>query len=370
MLIPAPFPPEEGIGYYVYNLTKKLQSYGHEVTIVTRGKTAESENIEGIKLIKLPFVRLYPFHIQLHGRYVNNYLRKHKDEFDLIHVHTPLAPIPKTKLPVVCTVHTSVVGDSEHIEVVDLKSLFIKLYSPTMGKYLVSKLIRSSRCVMTVSPAIANELERFYCYQGAVIVGNGINPEEFVVPNENKERDYLLYVGRLSYRKGVLDLIKAIEIVSKEREIHLIVCGKGDIEKELVNYVDNNHLQKQVIFKGHVSRLELIELYKSAKAFILPSHYEGLPTTLLEAMAARTPVIVSDIPAIKGLIEDGVNGLLYETGSIKELSEKIVILLKDEQLADTMSINGYQTIVSGYTWDTITRAILRCYDQAIVGVRD
>ena len=68
MLMSNPFPPEEGIGNYVYNLSKKLIENGHEVTIMTRGSIKnKSEVFDGINIIKIPFIPIYPFHIKIHG---------------------------------------------------------------------------------------------------------------------------------------------------------------------------------------------------------------------------------------------------------------------------------------------------------------
>lgn len=369
MLMSTPFPPEEGIGYYVYNLSKMLISKGHEVTVVTRGRNKIlTVDLQGIKVVKLPFIGLYPFHVQLHGSFVNKYLKEHQNEFDLIHVHTPLAPIPKTGLPIVCTVHTSVIGDSKHIKVVDLKSLSIKIFSPTVGKHLVSNLIRKSREVMTVSAAINDELGIFYGFSNSTVVGNGFDRNEFFSQFKSNRKKYLLYVGRLSYRKGVYDLVKAIQLVQIEKRIELIICGKGEIQDELKNYIDKNNLNKYIFLKGHVDREELISLYHDARAFVLPSHYEGLPTTLLEAMATGSPVIVSNIPAIRGLIVNDVSGLIFSTGSVKDLSEKILAIIKDDSLANRLGVEGQRRVFSDYTWDTVYDRVFECYKKAFSGV--
>lgn len=68
MIISTPFPPEEGIGYHVYNLSKKLIERGHEVTVITRGGLeTEKMNFDGIEVLKAPFVPLYLFHVSING---------------------------------------------------------------------------------------------------------------------------------------------------------------------------------------------------------------------------------------------------------------------------------------------------------------
>lgn len=371
MIIPTRFPPEEGIGYYVYHLSQELLRKGHEVTVITRGKrTVDHSTLNGIRVVKLPFTHFYPFHIQLHGRHVNNFLREHENEFDLIHIHTPLTPVPKTKLPIVSTVHTSVIGDAKEIEVIDLKSLMIKLYSPIFAKRIISKLLLVSRKVMTVSAAVSDELRLYCSYESAIVVGNGVNIEEFSRPPVRNRKEYVLYVGRLSYRKGVLDLIKAMETVIQDHNIKLIICGKGEIEGDLRDYIHKKGLDNSVIINGHIKRNELIEMYYGAKVFILPSHYEGLPTTLLESMAAGTPVITSDIPAVEGLIENGVTGYKYAKGSAIDLAGKIKMLLENEQIANEVGARGRKKVISEYLWEIITSRVLDCYYQSINEVKD
>lgn len=370
MIIPTPFPPEEGIGYYVYHLSQELLRKGHEVTVITRGKrTVDHSTMNGVRVVKLPFTHFYPFHIQLHGRHVNKYLREHENEFDLIHIHTPLTPVPKTKLPIVSTVHTSVIGDAKQIDVIDLKSLMIKLYSPIFAKGIISKLLRVSRKVMTVSAAVSDELRSYYRYESAIVVGNGVNIEEFSYPPVKNRKEYVLYVGRLSYRKGVFDLIKAMDAVVRDNDIKLIICGKGEIEKELARTIDDKGLKEKIELKGHVTRSELIELYYNATMFVLPSHYEGLPTTLLEAMASGTPVISSNIPAVADLIVNEKNGLLFDTGNEAELASKIHILRTNRELGDNIGKEARTLIFTKYSWYAISDKVLQVYHVALNEVR-
>ena len=94
MIISTPFPPEEGIGHYIYNLSKKLMENGHKITVITRGSfKTKIEFFEGIRVIKVPFIPLYPFHIHIHKFFVNRIFKSIENEFDLIHFHTPLPPV-------------------------------------------------------------------------------------------------------------------------------------------------------------------------------------------------------------------------------------------------------------------------------------
>ena len=86
MIMSTPFPPEEGIGNYVYGLSSKLINLGHKVTIITRGNLFKTrrEFIDDICVIKPPFFPLYPFHIQFHGLFLNRIFKKMEEEFDIL----------------------------------------------------------------------------------------------------------------------------------------------------------------------------------------------------------------------------------------------------------------------------------------------
>ena len=97
MVISTPFPPEEGIGYYAYNLSKKLIEKGHEVTIFTRGSfRTRYKFYEGINVVEVPFFPLYPFHVNLHGFIFKRLFKSKESDFDLVHIHTPLTPTLNT----------------------------------------------------------------------------------------------------------------------------------------------------------------------------------------------------------------------------------------------------------------------------------
>src|ERR1035437_3361452 len=92
MLTSAPLPPREGIGFYAVNLAKELQKRGHAPTLITRGTAVRTNSrvVDGIPVVDLPFIPVYPLHVHVHGVAVNRFLRCHRDEFDLVHARTPL----------------------------------------------------------------------------------------------------------------------------------------------------------------------------------------------------------------------------------------------------------------------------------------
>jgi len=360
MILSTPLPPEEGIGNYVYNVSKKLIERGHDVTVITRGNLSKTQIdfIDNIRVIKAPFAPVYPFHVHFHGFFVNRLFKSLEKDFDIVHIHTPLSPIVKTSLPIVSTVHTSMIEDARYIELVDFKSLATKILTKILSYPLVLELMKKSAIVTTVSNSVAQELKEYYGYT-SIVIGNGVDERVFTPKNDRE--DFILYVGRLSYRKGLFDLIECAKYVCQRYDVSFVIVGKGELESVLKKRVNEIGLQDKVVFLGYVDRKKLIQLYQNASIFVLPTYYEGLPTVLLEAMACGLSVVATNISCNAEVIEDGWNGILIPTKSPEKMAEAVSLLIEDEDLRKKLSKNARRTIESKYTWDCVADRIEKCY---------
>lgn len=369
MLMSTPFPPEEGIGYHVYNLSRQLIQKGHKVTILTRGELTRSHGcFDNIPFIKLPYISLYPFHVSIHGYIVNRYLKKHKNDFDLIHVHSPLPPQVKIEIPVVTTIHSAVVGDSQNNDVKDIKNLLSELYTDTFGKWLTNKLLNKSKFVITISDSVKKELEIHFYFNSSINIPNGVDVDKFKMVGKQKTASYedvLIFVGRLSEGKGIFDLLVAFQKIHKTHSIKLIICGQGRLLEKVHEYVKIHDLGHDVDIMGHVSQDRLIELLGRSTLFVSPSYHEGLPTSVMEAMAVGTPVLLSDIPPHKELVEDEVNGFLFEKGNINDLSDKVIHILSSFESKDNIIRIARKTIENNYSWERIVDELITVYGDAI-----
>lgn len=130
---------------------------------------------------------------------------------------------------------------------------------------------------------------------------------------------YYLYFGRLSEEKGVMTLLKAVQNVP---EVRLEIAGTGPMEQELQNYVHNRNLEDRIHFNGFLSGKALTDLVAGAKCIVLPSEwYENGPYSIMEAMAAGKPVIVSGEGGLPEIVQDGENGYICEAFNPKSLAE-------------------------------------------------
>ncbi|MFX0203715.1 MAG: glycosyltransferase family 4 protein [Candidatus Hodarchaeota archaeon] len=370
-MITKEFPPTSaGIGYYVYNLSKKLVERGHRTTVITKGSVSRTrkEIMDGIEVFRVSFFPLYPLHVWVHGAFVNRLVRKLEPKLNLIHLHTPITPSIKTSLPIVTTVHTPMKIDARYHEVFDFFSLAERMQSTMFYPSMESKLFRISKKITAVSWSVAGELKEYGLHPDEItVVGNGVNERIFSpIRNVEQTERYVLYTGVLRARKGLFDLIKCAEYVCKVcPDVRFIICGKGPFLNKLKEEVRRTRLQRFIMFLGYVDRKKLIQTYQKATVHVVPSHYEGLPTVLLEAMSCGLPVVATDVGGNSEVISSGINGFLVPPKAPEEMAKIILRLIDEPLLREKIGRAARKTIEKKYTWDKIADNILQYYENML-----
>jgi glycosyltransferase involved in cell wall biosynthesis len=372
-VISVPFPPEEGIGNYVHNLSTKLVENGHKVTVITRGHlgTTQRQIIDGISVIRAPFIPIYPFYIHLHGLFVNKIFKSLETQIDIVHVHTPLPPLIKTSHPIILTMHTPMLSDTNYIKIRSVYSLFTKISARFVSYPLELKHIKSSDIITTVSESVAQELKEYGLNLDEVsVASNGVD-EKFFYPSKKESKNdkkYIMYAGRIDREKGLFDLVESAKAICSERsDVSFIIAGNGKDLNKLRQKIKKTGFEDRFIFLGQVDKNELVKLYQNATLFIFPSYHEGLPTVLLEAMSCGLPVIATDVRGNRDLISHGENGLLVPPKNPKKMAETIITLLEDEKLMKQLGKNARKTTVEKYTWNVVSNNFLKCYESLAGG---
>ena len=126
------------------------------------------------------------------------------------------------------------------------------------------------------------------------------------------------------------------KIINIEPETRILLVGTGPLEDDLKDMVNSLDLNEYVHFTGRVPYNQLVYYLNSAEIYVSTSKSDGTSMSLLEAMACRLPVVVSDVPANCEWVKDGINGYLVPRGKVNPISEKILTLLNDKSLAETM----------------------------------
>lgn len=247
-----------------------------------------------------------------------------------------------------------------------VQSFFKKKYLVTghggdvtsMNKGIIKKLkvraLKRAGRVTVVSNALKKEVMKLVNNIEVYVQSMGCDLDTF--GPENRRNNYfqqngkkiVLFVGRLAEKKGVTYLIEAV----RELDVKLVIVGKGPLENQLKNQADN--LKEKVVFLGAKTHEELRSIYASADIFVAPSitakdgDKEGVPTTIIEAMASGLPVIASATSGIPEVVENNKNGFLVQEKDIIGIKNCIEKLSKNEEKRNEM---GKYAIKSAQQFD-------------------
>ena len=186
------------------------------------------------------------------------------------------------------------------------------------------------------------------------------NPDRY---NENIKKKYqikgpfILFVGRLSEKKGVEYLINAMPTILNEYpDAKLLIIGEGEREAYLKNLSENlGLLDRSIIFTGAIPNKELPQYYATADIFIGPSISEGLGLVFVESIGSSTITMGTNLPAIADVIEDGKTGFIVEQKNSKQIAEKVKYILSNRDNFKDMSKKARKIIVDKFDWNLISK---------------
>ena len=384
----------------ILNISKQMASMGHDVTIIERKwkDTPEVEFLDGIKfrrfklrigsdtpgrdvpyqMIKRPtgLAKLLLDRIEFTIK-LNNYLKN--ESFDVLHIHVPFTANILIKInrklidKIVYTFH----GGEERKRLGIDKSvpLPLKVFSPDLH------LMRRVKICTVLNPMVKQILvEKGIEDEKIRIVPNGVNVNEFgnfdklTLINVKKkygipdDRIIVMFAGTITPRKGVIHLVKAIEMVVKSgyRNVFLVLAGPTELDRayfnEVYNYA-NSRLNGFVRLTGGIPYEDLKVLYSACDIFVLPSFEEGFGMVLTEAMASEKPLIGSNVGGIPMQIRDGWNGFLVELGNEKQLAERLIYLIENEEERKRMGRNSRRLAEEEFDWSKIAEKYSKTYRE-------
>lgn len=175
-----------------------------------------------------------------------------------------------------------------------------------------------------------------------VTIYDGVPVDEFAntdpSPLTKRDEQIILFAGRLSKGKGLLDLLSAFVSINERTDSRLLIAGKGELQSQLETRISELNLDSAVDLLGY--RDDIPQIMKGADVFALPSYREGTPLVISEALAAGTPVVASAISGIPEQIVHGESGYLVEPGDVEELEFYLEKLLSNPGLREEMAGNA------------------------------
>jgi glycosyltransferase involved in cell wall biosynthesis len=358
MIVTDQYPPMVGgVPKVTHGLAVNFAARGHEVGVIApsygpRDVQRVEEQVQVFRFssfewptyeeLRIPFLPVLPF-------------RKMLKRFDpdIIHVHSPIvlgniAQIVSGRIPVIVTNHYLPINMSRSFAGDGIISKPIKGFFYT---YLVSFC---NRCAYVTAPTMTalNLLYEHGLRAPAAALSNGIDLRVYRPgpPGEEVRRRFrlpadrplILSANRLSREKRINVLIDAA--AKLHEEAHLVITGSGPAEADLSAQVDTLGLNGRVSFLGFVSDEDLVELYRLASIFAIPSEADLQSLATMEAMATGLPVVAANAYALPELVHHTVNGFLFEPGNSDEMAAYLDTLLRDAALRRELGTKSLEII--------------------------
>lgn len=376
-------PQLNGIATSLGNQVTILGEQGHQVLIFTPKlddiprEKFKAKNVHIVHLPTVPALVYTEYKLGIFGlpRVLNQLVKFNPD---IIHLQSPFTvgmdAVMASKLlkkPLVGTVHIYF-ANSEYLRWLKYK-LAVKLLDRISQRYL-NFLYGQCDLVLAPSKILVNELSKNGFKKPVLYLPNGVILEKSNLSSKEKEvikkkynlkEKVVLHFGRLSYEKNVDILIKAFkELLKTNQNISLLIIGDGPATKKLKKLAKEFKIEKEVIFTGFIDHQSLISsgLLSVADVFATASTMENQPMAVLESMLFGLPIIGVEQAGLIELVTS--NGFLVKPGDIKELAEKMEIILFNQKLAKKMEIESLKQ-VKKFSIDKTTQKLLSLYNNLI-----
>ena len=368
LVTPYEYPFPGGVTEHVYYLDHWFREWGHQVKIIAP-TAGDAENVPDNVIRISSSITSIPFsgsvsRVTLSPKIylpVKRLLRK--ERFDVLHIHEPLTPA----LSLFVLRHSKTVCVGTFHAYREKRHLALETVAP-----LIQRLLEKLDARICVSEA-ALELISHYFPGDYVVIPNGIDVNRFgaaqLQPIErfSDGRPNILFVGRLEQRKGFRFLMRAYPYVLEAvPDARLIVAGAYDKEDKepFVRYA-RMHGLTGAKFVGRISQEDLPRYYRTCDVFCAPSTgFESFGIVLLEAMAAGKPIVATDIPGYRSVVEDVSEGLMVEPENERALAKAIIHLLRNPGLRREMGERGRRK-AANYDWPIVAQQILDLYTQLV-----
>ena len=364
MVSPYDFTWPGGVTAHVTQLARELGRSGHAVQVLApHSPPRESQDAD----LHVPLGRSVPLpsggsiaRVSLSWwLYPKIRALLRKEQFDVIHLHEPMAPI----LPL------CVLEFSDSVNVGTFHASYARQHLYRITHPIIKRWQQRLHGNIAVSPAARRYVNNTFPgdYE---IIPNGIDFKHFStdvapMPQYQDGKINILFVGRLEKRKGLRYLLEAYGKLKWDLpNIRLIVVGPGNPDKESYRVMSSQNLQ-DVEFVGRVSYDDLPRYYASADIFCSPATgAESFGIVLLEAMSASKPVVASDIEGFRGVMTHGEQGLLVPKKDSNAMAEALGMLARDPELRRKLGGNGNR-LAEEYRWEVVAGRVEAYYNTCL-----
>lgn len=217
--------------------------------------------------------------------------------------------------------------------------------------------------IITPSAYLKNIVEKWsICSRKINVIYNAVEAScDQEISYENRHRE-LLTIGRLVPWKGMDGLIRIARLLPED--VRLVIVGDGPLEASLKEQAEKEGTAGKCVFTGRLPKKDVLQRLGRARVFALNSRYEGLPHTVLEAMASGAAVVCTDVGGNAEVIRDGKNGLLVPLGDEKKMADQIIRLFQDDGLRKRLSKKALHDS-KGFSWDHAVAETVRLFQRVL-----
>lgn len=239
--------------------------------------------------------------------------------------------------------------------------------SSKMLRALISKILDLADTIIVLSEFWLKYFQTITITPNIRILFNPVDGAGF----DSRPHDYskktkdVLYMTMLYARKGIYDLLEAIPIViGAEPSARFLLCGEGDIAK-CRNICKEKGIIDNVKFCGYVTGQAKIDKLFNADIFVLPTHFEGFPISMIEAMFNGLPIITTPVGGIPDVFVDGVNGFLVQPGDVENIANRLIRLLKDTSLRKKMGEKNANRARELFDVNVVMKKLCQLYKETL-----
>lgn len=372
------FPIIGGTERQAQQIAQRLVQDRNAVFVLTRKVTRElpdKEELNGLPVYRLPLAGISKLSELIFSILSMGFLLSHRSRFQVIHFHHISFPVALVLL------FCKLIGKKTVIKIPTSGDL--SLGNPMLKRFTNRVLRGADRCVCISEEIKSQLLNHRFEETRIVLIPNGVDTQVFApVTLEEKEvirnrlglplhKRIVVFTGRLVHRKGLKTLAYAWKQVCQDNDdVLLLVLGSGNFQRDSVEewlkgYIKAKHLKDCTLLVGDVNNVR--EFLQASDIFVLPSLFEGLPNSLLEAMACGLPIIATNIGGITDVVRDNTDGILIEPGNQEHLQMAITRLLEDPKLAENLGRSARKRIAQEYSLDRTYRKLLTLYSELLMG---
>lgn len=351
-------------GSFIFDEVKALADQGFEVHVVTQHNHGipYEEVMDGIHIHRFRWIEPKKFRALVHFHGLMDTFRMityvislffnliritTKYKIELVHAHSVI-PTGFTASVVSKIMHKPIFITAHGMDINNFKN------SKIFNYFLAFSLNSSSKSI-AVSEDLAKKMRLMVNDENKIVViRNAVDTDRFNPTRDKSIRDkfdvkyddiLVLFVGYLDTFKGIFELLSAFNhLKSENNNVKLIMVGTGPKKEVMLKILTESGIENEVIFTGVVEHQKIHKYYQAADIFVLPSYTEGLPVSVLEAMACGLPVVATHVGGIPEIITDGINGFLVPPKAEEELIKKLMILINNEHLRDQFRNNSLKRV--------------------------